>query len=116
MSSPANNKKLPLGCTLLLGLGGLMFLLIIMGLIIGPDKKPPAPPPSKHYEAGLVVGKLQGLMDANMYTTPQSDERLELGARRGTGNTRFDTPGGQQEWIDGYKAGYREGWYIGKNR
>jgi hypothetical protein len=62
------------------------------------------------FEAGAWIGIVDGMAAYNRGDTYLTDEEFDSIGRRATANIPFDKPGDRQDWINGYKAGFKIGW------
>lgn len=65
---------------------------------------------SDSWKAGQSIGFISGSTDYNGGRRQAGDDELDAAARRITAGVRFDSAEKRDEWIRGYKAGYRDGW------
>jgi hypothetical protein len=114
-STQPPKPKRKLGCLAWLGIivGGFILLAIIGGIMSGPST------PSGNttdtgtnsvFEAGAWVGAVDGMAAYNRGDTYPTDDEFDAKGRRATADTKFDKPEDRQEWINGYKAGFKIGW------
>lgn len=62
------------------------------------------------FGAGLNYGSVVGMLAYNEGDVYPTDDEMDAEARQVTANIQFDEPGERQEWIAGYKIGFKSGW------
>lgn len=62
------------------------------------------------FEAGAWIGIVDGMAAYNRGNIYPTDEEFDSKGRRATADVTFKKAGDRQEWINGYKAGFKIGW------
>ncbi len=98
---------------------GCLVILVVVALIAWIADMAGCNSETKHsdsYNAGFLVGRMEGLMAYSSGKAHASPEDLDASARRTMGGVQFDpAKGGLKDWILGYQIGYDIGWDQAKS-
>jgi len=108
-------KKLSLWAKILVGIGVGIILLIVVGALVEPDQTRQSNQSSQSstndtFRAAAMIGAVDGMAAYNRGDAYPTDEEFDSNGRAATANMTFNKAGDRQDWMDGYKAGFKIGW------
>ncbi|HEY1662335.1 MAG TPA: hypothetical protein VGI03_07945 [Verrucomicrobiae bacterium] len=116
-------KKLPLWAKIVVGVIVSFTLLILIGSLL-PDQSTTSQSnqntnssdqtsqsgTNSVFESGAWIGAVDGIAAYNRGDSYPTDEEFDSKGRRDTADMKFDNAGDRQDWMNGYKAGFKIGW------